>query len=60
MWKYHKREETMNLDAYIFAFGVISMLIGYVIGRWEKQGEQTRTYRHGFNIGKQVGRNESK
>ena len=50
----------MNLDAYIFAFGVISMIIGYVIGRWEKQGEQTRTYRRGFNIGKQVGRNESK
>ncbi len=60
MWKYHKREETMNLDAYIFAFGVISMLIGYAFGRWEKQGTQTRTYRHGFNIGKQVGRNESK
>jgi hypothetical protein len=60
MWKFHKREETMSTDAVIFLMSILGILVGFIWGRWERQDTQTRTYRHGFNIGKQVGRNESK
>ena len=50
----------MNTDVIIFLIGWAGLLAGFVIGRWERQDVQTKTYRHGFNIGKQVGRNESK
>jgi len=39
---------------------VASAILGYAFGRFERKDSYTRTYRHGFNIGKQVGRNESK
>ena len=48
----------MNTDFIVFALCFASLLAGFVMGRWEKQDSQTRTYRHGFNIGKQVGRIE--
>ena len=50
----------MNTDLWIALMGFAGVFVGYVIGRWERQDVQTKTYRHGFNIGKQVGRNESK
>lgn len=50
----------MSTDAAIFIIGMAGLLLGFVWGRWERNDQQTRTYRHGFNIGKQVGRNEGK
>ena len=50
----------MSTDAVIFLIGMAGLLVGFVWGRWERNDQQTRTYRHGFNIGKQVGRNEGK
>ena len=46
----------MNTDTIIFISMVFSCLIGFVIGRWERKDSQTRMYRHGFHIGKQVGK----
>lgn len=50
----------MNTDLAIFVMTWAGVIAGFIWGRWERQGSQTRTYRHGFNIGKQVGRNEGK
>jgi hypothetical protein len=61
MWKFHKREETMiSTDAIIYLAMIIGFFGGFIFGRWEKQNAQTKMYRHGFHIGKQVGRNEGK
>ena len=45
----------VSMDFWIALLGFGSLFIGYVIGRWEMQDQQTRTYRHGYNIGKKVG-----
>ena len=50
----------MNTDLVVYLAMVAGLLIGFIFGRIEKKDSYTRTYRHGFNIGKQVGRNESK
>jgi hypothetical protein len=50
----------LSTDAVIFVMTLVGFLGGFIFGRWEKQHAQTKTYRHGFHIGKQVGRNESK
>lgn len=49
----------MNTDLIIFSMSFFSLVIGFMLGRWEKKEEQVRTYRMGFNIGKQVGKRES-
>jgi hypothetical protein len=51
----------MNIhpDAIFFVSMVVFFCFGFIAGRWEKQDAQVRTYKLGFNIGKQVGRNES-
>lgn len=48
----------MNTDLILYICMVSIFLIGFVMGRMERKDSYTRTYRHGFNIGKQVGRNE--
>lgn len=48
----------MNTDLIIFSMSFFSLAIGFALGRWEKKDEQVRTYRMGFNIGKQVGKSE--
>ena len=50
----------MNTDLWIALMGFAGVVVGYVVGRYERQDVQTKSYRHGFNIGKQVGRNEGK
>ena len=49
---------SIHSDALIFGLSVISLITGFILGRWEKKDEQVRTYRMGFNIGKQVGKSE--
>ena len=48
----------IHTDAIIFGMSFISMVTGFALGRWEKKDAQVRTYRMGFNIGKQVGKSE--
>ena len=48
----------MHTDLILFLVNLGMFLVGFVAGRIEKKDSYTRTYRHGFNIGKQVGRNE--
>jgi hypothetical protein len=48
----------MNPDFIIYLTLVSGLLLGFVAGRMERKDSYTRIYRHGFNIGKQVGRNE--
>jgi hypothetical protein len=48
----------IHTDAVIFGMSMFSVLVGFILGRFERKDSYTRTYRHGFNIGKQVGRNE--
>ena len=48
----------IHTDAIVFGMSVISLIAGFALGRWEKKDEQVRTYRMGFNIGKQVGKSE--
>lgn len=47
----------MNPDLVVYLTLIGGLLIGFVFGRIERKDSYTRTYRHGFNIGKQVGRN---
>ena len=50
----------MNIhpDAIIFVYSIAITSIGFILGRMERKGAYTRMYRHGFNIGKQVGKIE--
>ena len=45
-------------DLIVYLIMVSFFVFGFIAGRIEKKDSYTRTYRHGFNIGKQVGRNE--
>lgn len=55
-----RKESKMEIhtDAIVFGISIISLIAGFILGRWERKDSYTKTYRHGFNIGKQVGRNE--
>lgn len=49
---------TVHTDLIMFITMIVFFTFGFIAGRWERKDSYTRTYRHGFNIGKQVGRNE--
>ena len=46
---------TVHTDAIIFGTGFISMIIGFILGRWERKDSYTKTYRFGYEVGKRVG-----
>ena len=48
----------MNIhpDAIVFITMVGSLILGFALGRFERKDSYSRMYRHGFNIGKQVGK----
>ena len=50
----------MNIhpDAIVVIAMAFGILMGYIFGRIERKEAATRMYRHGFNIGKAVGKNE--
>ena len=48
----------MNSELMAFAIPAVCIFIGFVLGRLERREAQSRMYRHGFNIGKAVGRND--
>ena len=48
----------MNTDFILYISMIAAFIIGFGFGRYERKESYTRTYRHGFNIGKQVGRIE--
>ena len=48
----------MNTDLLLYLTMVSFFIFGFIAGRWERKDAQTKTYRHGFHVGKQVGRNE--
>lgn len=50
----------MNAELAAFLIPAISIGIGYLFGRYERKDSYTRTYRHGYHIGRVVGRNEQK
>lgn len=48
----------MNIhpDGIIYIAMVASSILGFALGRFERKDSYSRMYRHGFNIGKQVGK----
>lgn len=43
------------MDLIIYLSGIGIFLVGFVLGRIERNESYTKTYRYGFEVGKRVG-----